>query len=81
MNISVITHPNEKQPRVEEDLTGMLHIYVSAPPLEGKANAAVIEALAQYYKVKKSVITLLSGHTSKYKRLNIKISSFNTTRI
>lgn len=69
MKISIITHPNSKRPRVEEDLTGMLHVYVAAPPLEGKANAAVIEALAKHFDVKKSAITLLSGHKSKNKTL------------
>lgn len=71
MNVSVITHPNSKRPRVEEDLMGMLHVYVAAPPLEGRANHAAVEALAEYYKVKKSAVTLLSGHTSKHKRFEI----------
>lgn len=71
MHITTITHPNAKRPRVEEDLTGMLHIYVSAPPLEGRANLAAIEAVAEYYKVKKSAVTLLSGHKSKNKRFDI----------
>ncbi len=71
MKLSVITHPNAKRPRVEEDLTGMLHVFVSAPPLDGRANQAAIEALAEYFKVKKSAITLLSGHKSKNKRFEI----------
>jgi uncharacterized protein YggU (UPF0235/DUF167 family) len=71
MQITAITHPNSKRPRVEEDLTGMLHIYVNAPPLEGRANIAAIEALADYYKVKKSAVTLISGHKSKNKRFDI----------
>ena len=71
MKLSIITHPNSKKPRVEEDLLGMLHIYVTAPPLEGKANLATIEALAKHFGVKKSAVTLLSGHTSKHKRFEI----------
>jgi len=71
MQVTTITHPNSKRPRVEEDLTGMLHIYVSAPPLEGRANMAAIEALAEYYKVKKGAVTLVSGHKSKNKRFEI----------
>ena len=71
MQISIITHPNAKRPRIEQDLLGALHVYVNAPPLEGKANKAVIEALAEYYKVKKSAVTLLSGHKSKQKRFEI----------
>lgn len=32
---------------------------------------AAIEAIADYYKVKKSAVTLLSGHKSKNKRFQI----------
>lgn len=71
MIISVIAHPNSKHPRVEEDLTGQLHVYVSAPPLENKANLAVIGALADYYGVKKYAVELISGHTAKMKRFDI----------
>lgn len=71
MKLSVITHPNARRPRVEEDLTGALHVYVAAPPLEGRANMAVIEALAEHFGVKKCAITLISGHTSKNKRFEI----------
>lgn len=71
MKLSVITHPNAKRPRVEEDLIGALHVYVAAPPLEGKANTAVVEALAGHFNVKKSAVTLLSGHKSKVKRFEI----------
>jgi uncharacterized protein YggU (UPF0235/DUF167 family) len=37
MQVTVIVHPNSKKPRIDTDLLGTLHIYVSAPPLEGKA--------------------------------------------
>ena len=42
MKLEIVVHPNSKNPRVEKDLTGMIHVYVKAPPLEGKANQAVI---------------------------------------
>lgn len=71
MKITVITHPNAKNPRVEEDLTGQLHVYVHEPPLEGRANMAAIEAIAKYFKVKKSAVTLLAGHKNKLKRFDI----------
>lgn len=67
MNISVIVHPNSKHPRIEKDLTDMLHVYVHEPPLEGKANKAVIESLASYFHTKKSKVILLSGEKSKNK--------------
>ena len=67
MKVSIIAHPNSKKPRVEQDLLGVLHVWVSQPPLEGKANMAVIESLAQYLKVKKSALMLVSGDKSKNK--------------
>jgi uncharacterized protein YggU (UPF0235/DUF167 family) len=67
MNISITAHPNSKKPRVEKDLFGGLHVYVSQPPLEGKANKAVAEALAEYFKGSKSKIKLIRGSKSKMK--------------
>ena len=67
MNITVFTHPNAKRPRVEKDLLGGLHIYVSAPPLEGRANQAVRLSLAKYLGVKPYQVELVSGEKSKQK--------------
>jgi len=71
MKIEVVVHPNSKNPRVEKDLTEMIHVYVNAPPLEGKANKAVIESLAEFLKVKKSKIMLVGGAKSKSKLFEV----------
>lgn len=71
MRITVIAHPNAKNPRVEKDLLGELHVYVNKPPLEGKANNAVIEALVKYFKTKRPNIILISGAKSKNKVFEI----------
>ncbi len=71
MTVAVIAHPNSKRPRVEKDPEGALHVYVSAPPLEGKANAAIIEALAEYFQTKKSNVVLMAGEKGKKKRVMI----------
>ena len=71
MKITVIAHPNSKKPRVEKDLLEALHAYVSEPPLEGRANHAVIEALSDYFKVKRSCVILVSGQKSKNKVFEI----------
>jgi uncharacterized protein len=71
MTITIIAHPNSKKPRVEKDLFGGLHIYVSQPPLEGRANKAVGEALAEYFKVSKSKIKLIRGEKSKQKVFDV----------
>ena len=71
MKISVIAHPNSKRPRVEKDLLGELHAYVSEPPLEGKANNAIANALAKHFEVRRSDVILVSGEKSKNKLFEI----------
>lgn len=71
MKIQVVVHPSAKNPRVEKDLLNTLHIYVKEPPLEGKANKAVIAALAEYFQVSKSEVRLLSGLKSKQKLFEV----------
>ena len=71
MRIEVIAHPNSKRPRVEKDLLDTLHVYVSQPPLEGRANMAVIEALAKYFGVKRNFVQFISGKKSKNKIFEI----------
>jgi uncharacterized protein len=71
VKVVVIAHPNSKRPRVEKDMLEALHVYVSKPPLEGKANRALIESLAKYFKVNKNSVMLLSGEKSKNKVFEI----------
>ena len=71
MRISVIVHPNSKKPRIEKDLLEATHVYVNEPPLEGKANRAVVDALSDYFKVKRSCVILVSGEKSKNKVFEI----------
>jgi len=71
MNISVVVHANAKNPRIEEDATKTLHVYVHAPPREGKANEAVIESLAKYFGAKKNTVILVRGEKSRHKVFEI----------
>ncbi|MBI5530439.1 MAG: DUF167 domain-containing protein [Candidatus Doudnabacteria bacterium] len=73
MTITVQVHPNSKKPRIEKDLFGELHIYVNQPPLEGKANKAVTESLAEHFKVSKSRVVLVRGEKSKKKTFEIDV--------
>lgn len=71
MKLSVIAHPNAKNPRIEKDLLGTTHVYVNAPPLEGKANKAVVEALAKHFGVSRGKVILIRGEKSKNKVFEI----------
>ena len=74
MKISVSVHPNSKKPRIVKNILGSLSAYVNQPANDGRANEAVIAALAKYFEVKKSAILLVSGTKSKIKIFEINIS-------
>jgi uncharacterized protein len=73
LKITVIAHPNSKNPRIEKDILGVTHVYVIEPPLQNKANQAITESLAKFYNVKKSQVILLSGAKSKNKLFEINV--------
>lgn len=50
---------------------GQINAYVSAPPIEGKANKEAIEALADYFKIKKGGVKLIAGQKSRLKLFEI----------
>lgn len=50
-----------------EGASAQLKIAVQAPPIEGRANEALIEFLADLFEIARSRVTLLSGQTSRSK--------------
>lgn len=50
---------------------GALKLRVKAPPVQGKANKAVEEFLAEVLQVSKTKVRILSGETSRRKRVRI----------
>ncbi len=52
-----------------------LKIRLAAPPVDGKANEALIKFVAETLKLPKSAVTLKSGQTSRRKVLEVNGSS------
>ncbi|MGW6724542.1 DUF167 domain-containing protein [Nocardia sp. NPDC055029] len=64
--------PNSRKgPLVEIADDGTLTLYVRAPAVEGKANRAAIELLAEHFGVAKSAVRLTGGATSRFKRFAV----------
>jgi uncharacterized protein (TIGR00251 family) len=68
------------QPRASKDEVvglqgGSVKIRITAPPIDGKANAHLIRFLATTFGVPKSRIRILSGETGREKRLHIESPS------
>jgi uncharacterized protein (TIGR00251 family) len=55
----------------DADGRAYLKVRVSAPPVEGEANAALIAFLAKALKLPKSSVRVVSGETARLKRVEI----------
>lgn len=62
--------PRAKQNKVV-DKDGVLRVYTTTVPENGRANDAVIELLSDYMDVPKSKIKILKGQTSRDKVVTI----------
>jgi uncharacterized protein (TIGR00251 family) len=68
LNIKVI--PNAKQNKLVEE-PGRLKVYLTAPPVDGKANKALIAFLAEHFDVKKSAVRIIRGETGREKVVEV----------
>ena len=71
MRLEILVHVNSRRPRVEKDLLGVVHVYVNKSALEGKANKAVMEMLAEYFGVGKSQVVIVTGFKAKRKVVEV----------
>ncbi len=46
-------------------------VSVTAPPVKGLANQAIVKAVAEYFKIAPSRVRIISGFTSRQKVLEI----------
>lgn len=69
--ISVKVKPNSKQQRVTQADDGSFTIHLKSPPVDGKANAELIQLLAKTFAVPKSAIRIKTGASSKSKLVEI----------
>lgn len=64
------------QPRASQDgfvevLDDRIKLRLTAPPVDGKANAHLTKYLSKVFKVPKGQISILSGETGRDKRVKI----------
>ncbi|MDD2326513.1 MAG: DUF167 domain-containing protein [Alphaproteobacteria bacterium] len=69
--ISVRLIPNASRSEIAGQEGSVWKIRLAAPPVDGKANAALIEFLAKILDLPKSSIEIIKGQTSKQKTLEI----------
>jgi len=72
MELHVKVIPKAKRNEVSKE-GEVLKVRVRVPAAKGKANKAVIELLADYFKVKKSDIRIIRGEKSREKVIEVNI--------
>ena len=51
---------------------GTIKISLTAPPVDGRANQALIEFLSQYFRIAKSRVKIIKGLKNKNKIIEIR---------
>jgi uncharacterized protein (TIGR00251 family) len=64
---TVKVHPRAKKNAIAGEVGEALKLSLTAPPVEGKANAACIAFLAEVLGVSRSSVTIIAGETSRQK--------------
>jgi uncharacterized protein (TIGR00251 family) len=70
--LPVRAQPGARKAGVLGEQGGALKVAVTAPPEDGRANRALVEALRDLLNLKRSQVELLSGETSRDKRFLIR---------
>ena len=70
-SIKVKVHPRASSNKVAGYRGEVLHLRVTAPPVEGRANAAVVSLLAGVLGVAKSRVRVVRGHGSTDKIVTV----------
>jgi uncharacterized protein len=68
---SVKIHPRARKNAINGELGDALKLSLTAPPVEGWANEACIEFLANLLKVPRSSVTIASGQSSRTKVIRV----------
>lgn len=71
MKIFIQVKPNSKNQKIEKISENGFIISVKEPPIDGKANRAVIKIIAEIFKVPQTKVRITSGFSAKKKILEI----------
>jgi uncharacterized protein (TIGR00251 family) len=70
-DLRVRVQPRASANAVTDWRDGVLHVRLTAPPVEGAANAACREFLAELFHVKRAQVELVAGEKSREKRFRV----------
>jgi len=71
LTIDVLVVPRASRAAVGPMVGDRLRVAVTAPPVDGAANAAVVAALAEAFNVRRSAVTIVRGERGRRKTVRI----------
>jgi uncharacterized protein len=71
ITFAIKVHPRARKNAITGKVGDALKLSLTAPPVEGKANQAVIEFFADLFAIPRSSVTIASGETSRKKIVRI----------
>ena len=80
LSLTLHIQPGAKKTEVAGPHGDALKIRLAAPPVDGKANAALIDFVAERLELAKSAVSLKSGQTSRRKVLEISAAPGDTAQ-
>jgi uncharacterized protein (TIGR00251 family) len=69
--VDVLVVPRASRAAVGPAVGDRLRVSVTAPPVDGKANAAVVDAVAAAFGVRRADVTITRGETGRRKTVRI----------
>ena len=72
ITIDVLVQPRASRAKIGPRHDGRIKIAVTAPPVDGEANAAVIELLAKTLGVARGAVEVVAGATSRRKTIKVR---------
>ncbi|MCL5283591.1 MAG: DUF167 domain-containing protein [Armatimonadetes bacterium] len=63
--------PRAAENRISDFREGVLYVRVTAAPVDGEANRAMIELLSRCLEINKSSIEIVGGASARHKRLRV----------
>ncbi|HMF63688.1 MAG TPA: DUF167 domain-containing protein [Edaphobacter sp.] len=78
--VSVRVHPGARKNGVSGVHAGAVKISLTTPPLDGRANEALIAVVAELLRIPRARVSLVSGMTSRTKVLRITGKSADEVR-
>lgn len=71
VTVDILVQPRASRAKIGPVHDGRIKVSVTAPPVDGEANAAVIELFAKQLGVAKSAVEVIAGASSRRKRLRV----------